>query len=458
MIDMNLANKKICIIGFGKSGSACAKRLLPMGAIVKVSDSRKKEEIDKIYFEGIDENRILFEFGAHTSDLICDSDIIVLSPGVHLDLPVLEAARSKKIEIIAEIELAYNFFTKPIIAVTGTNGKTTTATLIGDIFKKAGFRVAVAGNIGYPLISVDDSNLDYIIAEISSYQLEAIDKFRPHIAIILNLTEDHIERHGNIELYVKAKKNIFKNQTLDDFIIYNADDPIVAMMIEDAPSKDIPFSIKIPLETGTFVNNGYIARLKENIIEAVCKIEDIKIKGNHNLENCLAAATSAFICGISSNDTCATFMEFAGVPHRIEFVTEINGVSFINDSKATNPDSTIVALKTVSKDKNVVLLLGGRDKGGDLKLMCENIIRMAKSVILLGEAKERFKAELEGSGFRNIYEAASFEDAVSKSISIAQKGEIVLLSPACASFDMFKNFEHRGDVFKEIVARQKSIK
>jgi UDP-N-acetylmuramoylalanine--D-glutamate ligase len=447
---MDFNNKKVCIIGFGKSGQAAAERLLAEGAIVKVSDVGRDRPVQGQY------PGIQFEFGGHTSEFVCDSDLIVVSPGVHLDIEPLIQAKEKNTPIISEIELAFGFFSKPVIAVTGTNGKTTTTTLIGEMLKNAGYRVGVGGNIGYPLVSVDDSKLDYIVAEISSYQLEAIEKFKPHIALILNLTEDHLERYGTMEPYGNAKARIFEKQTKEDYLIYNEDDKLVKEIVKSASSNLVPFSVKTPVEHGVFVNGGYIVKLERPVIKMICPVNDIKIKGAHNIENALAASAAALIAGVKRADIEKTLREFPGVEHRIEYVDTINGVEFINDSKGTNPDSTIVALRTVGENKSVILILGGRDKGTDLAALCGMITDSAKKVILIGEAAERFKAALESCDYRDMVDASSLDDAVRKAFSVASSGDKVLLSPACASFDMFNDFEQRGKMFKQIVGELKN--
>ncbi len=445
---MDFQNKKVCIIGYGKSGQAAAERLLAAGAVVKVSEGNNVGAGRDL---PVRSNKIQFESGGHTADFCCDSDMIVVSPGVHLDIPAIEEARKKDIPVISEIELAFLFFSKPIIAVTGTNGKTTTATLIGEMLKSARLRAVVAGNIGLPLVSIDDSSLDYVVAEVSSYQLETIDRFRPHIAVLLNLTPDHMDRYKTMEAYTEAKKRIFMNQTPDDVCIYNHDDDLVREALSDVVSKRAPFSRKEALDSGLFVNQGFAVRLNENVADAVFNAAEVRIKGGHNLENALAAASAALCCGVPYADIAGTLREFPGVEHRIEFVRSVNGVDFFNDSKATNPDSTVVALKALSRGNNIVLILGGRDKGTSLKEMCDTVKSSAKSVVLIGEASDRFEWELKERGFSQVHRSASLEDAVKLSFSMSSSGDSVLLSPACASFDMFKDFEDRGRAFKGIV-------
>jgi len=441
---MDFQNKKVCIIGYGKSGRAAAERLLSAGAVIKISESR--DNVD-----GIRELPVEFEFGGHTPQFCCDADLIVVSPGVHLDIPAIEEAKKRSVPVISEIELAWRFFSKPVIAITGTNGKTTTTTLVGEMLKDAGFRVAVAGNIGLPLISVDDSILDYIVAEISSYQLETIEDFKPHIAVMLNLTPDHLERYKTMEAYGAAKQRVFMNQNGDDFFVFNNDDPLVVKMAERAPSKKVPFSRTSAVLGGLFLNEGHMVRLKENYLESIIRTDEILIKGDHNIENAMAAAQTALLCGVSPSDIAKTLKDFKGVEHRIEFVRAVNGVAFYNDSKGTNPDSTIVALKTLAKDRNIVLILGGRDKGTDLGPLCQKVLETVKEAVLIGEAADRFDHALRSVGYGSIHRASSMEEAVRRSFELSGDGTSVLLSPACASFDMFKDFEHRGKVFKEIV-------
>jgi UDP-N-acetylmuramoylalanine--D-glutamate ligase len=357
--------------------------------------------------------------------------MIVVSPGISLGVPILLQAKQKGIPIISEVELAYRLHKKPIIAVTGTNGKTTTTTLIGELLKAGGKKVALGGNLGNPLVEVDDSGLDYIVAEISSYQLETIDQFRPWISVILNIQPDHLQRHGSMEEYMKQKARIFMNQKGDDYIVFNLDDPKVSKMVERAKAKTVGF---------TKSNAGIIT----------LKPDEIRIPGRHNLENSLAAAQVAYLCGVDDKTVANVLRTFSGVEHRIEFITSINGIKFYNDSKATNPDSTLVALETFW-GQGIILILGGRDKGVDLDKLVKKIKEGVREVILIGEATERFKDALQKSGFNNISLANSMDEVVKLSTNLAGSGDNVILSPACASFDMFNNYEERGRVFKEIV-------
>lgn len=436
--------RKVAVFGAGKSGIAVAKKL--GRGIVFLTEEKK--HIDPEILRALKKLKIEFELGGHTEKALEGTDLIVVSPGVHLDIPILNAARKRNIPITGEVELAYSYIKKPIIAVTGTNGKTTTTALIGQLLRNHGCKVAVAGNIGRPLITVNDSKLDYVVAEISSYQLETVRKFKPWISVILNITEDHLTRHGTMKEYAKAKAVIFKNQGRNDYLVYNFDDKRVAGIAQYARCKKIAFSRKGHLTGGVIVENGSIFHGSRKI----CGLDEIRIKGEHNVENCLAAVSAALLCGVSPASIRRTLMKFKGVEHRMEFVKKAGGVSFYNDSKGTNPDSTIAAIKALCPEHKIVLILGGRDKMTDLSRMCREVKAHVKDVVLTGEAKNRFKQCLEKTGFKKVHEAANFDQAVKSSYKLAKPGDAVLLSPACASFDMFSNFEERGKVFKKIVA------
>jgi UDP-N-acetylmuramoylalanine--D-glutamate ligase len=426
---MNFENMRVTVLGMGKSGLSAAEKLSKVGARLLVSES--KTTIPAFVLDRLNRIRAEIELGGHTANAVERADLIIVSPGVHLDIPVLQEAKAKGIPVISEIELAYYFLKKPIIAVTGTNGKTTTATLLGEMLKEGGKKVAVAGNIGQPLVEVDDSKLDFTIAEVSSYQLETIDQFKPWISMILNIQPDHLERHHTMEEYVSQKSRVFMNQTFDDYLVYNQDDPYVAQMVKGAKAKLVAFS----------KNQSDILPLDPR---------EIRIPGRHNLENAIAAAQAAYLCGLPKEKIAEVLRDFPGVEHRIEYVTTVRGIQFYNDSKATNPDSTLVAIDTF-KGKGVILILGGRDKGVSLESLGQSVKENVKEVVLIGEAAPRFEAALRAAGFNAIHQAGfSIEEAVKTAFSLASAGEIVLLSPACASFDMFENFEERGKVFKEI--------
>jgi UDP-N-acetylmuramoylalanine--D-glutamate ligase len=434
----------ITVFGAGSSGLAAIKKLRHENIFLTES----KPRLDEITLDIVKKLGIAYETGGHTLRAVENAELIVVSPGVPLDIPVLKKARKLRIPIISEVELAYRYLKKPIIAVTGTNGKTTTTTLIARMFNDANLRAKAGGNIGFPLISVDDKNLDYVVAEVSSYQLEAIDKFRPKISVILNITEDHLARHKTMAEYAKQKAAVFRNQTKDDLLIYNYDDKLVRKIAEAAKAVKIPFSRKFVVKNGAYAKDGSVY-FKD---ACICFTDDIRIKGDHNLENALAAVAAASLCGVKPASIRETLKSFKGVEHRIEFVRNVNDVAYYNDSKGTNPDSTIVAIKALAQENGLILILGGRDKMTDIEKMCNEIKYHVKEVVLLGEAKERFRKGLSKCGYSKLHSVKTFRDAVMESKKLARPGDAVLLSPACASFDMFKNYEERGKVFKQIVA------
>lgn len=427
----NFKGKHITVFGLAKSGIAAAKKLVSLGANVTVSEIKPASDIDTQVLKELQELEIDLELGGHSSKAIEFAEMLVVSPGIHLDIPILFEAKKKGITIISEIELAYRILSKPMIAVTGTNGKTTTTTLIGELLKAGGKKVAVAGNIGAPLVEVNDANLDYIVAEISSYQLETTVGFKPWISVILNISPDHLERHKSMEEYIGRKARIFMNQKSDDYVIFNMDDPEVTRIVKKAKAKLVGFT-----------------KSDQEIITLLPS--EIKLPGRHNLENALAAAQAAYLCGVDKKTVADVLRIFSGVEHRIEFVSEIKGAEFYNDSKATNPDSTLVALETF-KGRGIILILGGRDKGVALDTLSQKVKEGVKAVVLIGEASQRFNNALAQVNFLNIYEAHSMEEAVKVAADLAKPRDIVLLSPACASFDMFSNFEERGRVFKDAV-------
>ncbi|MDD4179028.1 MAG: UDP-N-acetylmuramoyl-L-alanine--D-glutamate ligase [Candidatus Margulisbacteria bacterium] len=428
-----MLNKKITIFGLGKSGIAAAKKLAALGAKVFATDEKEPKGMDDLKKLGIE-----LELGGHTMKAIEGAELIVVSPGVHLDIPVLEEAKKRNIPIISEIELASRFLTKPIIAITGTNGKTTTTTLIGEMLKAGGKKIAVAGNIGAPLIEVDDKNLDFIVVEVSSYQLETIVDFKPFISVILNIQPDHLERHHTMAEYAAQKARLFMNQAGDDsFVVYNEDDPEVVKLVRGARGEVRGFSKQHP----EIITIGP---------------EKIKIPGRHNLENALAAAQTAYLCGISKTVVAEVLKTFPGVEHRIEFVAKINGVECYNDSKGTNPDSTMVAIDTF-KGKGIILILGGRDKGVGLDPLIKKVKENVKLVVLIGEAAPRFEKALRDQGYSSIHNSGfSLAAAVNLAFTMAAPKDIILFSPACASFDMFDNYEARGKEFKSLCQKIKN--
>jgi len=446
---MEFKGKKITVLGFGRSGYAVSKRLNSLGANVLLSEKKERDAFEKAKIAELESSGVRMEFGGHTSSSLNGTDLLVVSPGVHPDIEIVDEAKKKSIEIISELELAHSLISKPIIAVTGTNGKTTTATLIGEMLVAGGKRAAVAGNIGHPISLVDDSGLDYVVAEVSSYQLEAIKNFRPRISIILNITEDHLERHKTMEEYARLKARIFANQKQEDFHVYNLDDPIVAGLSASAKSKLIPFSRKEEPENGFYLRGSNLMFSVNGEKSTIINAEKIFIKGEHNIENVLAASAAAFLSGVDVRTISGVIENFKGVPHRIEYVASVSEVSFYNDSKGTNANSTIVALRALND--RIILIAGGCDKGGDLTNLVGEAKKRVKAVVLIGEAKRRFRENFSKLGYSSIHEADTMEDAVEKAFNLGGSGDKVLLSPACASFDMFLDYEQRGAVFKSVV-------
>lgn len=426
---MQFKNKKIAVLGLSRSGLAAANLLARQGARVFVSEIQSKGKVGQ-YWSKLNKN-VSTEFGQH-SEKILDSELIVLSPGVHTSLPILQKARKINIPIISELEVAWRFI-KPrlTIAVTGTNGKTTTTTLIGEIFRAAGKKVIVAGNIGLPLSDCVNriDGKTFLVLEVSSYQLENIATFRPDIAVILNLTPDHLQHHRTLSNYWEAKKNIFVNQTETDYLILNYDDQYCRRLSGKTKSKIIFFSRKK--------------------MPTLFSWEKLLIPGRHNLENALASSAVALIAGISCQNIRTTLANFEGVEHRLEKVATIRGINFINDSKATNVDSTVSALKSFSG--NLILIIGGQDKGSPYTPLIPLVKKKVKALLLIGEAQGKIARDLKNT--TQIFFTGTMDRALRKAFSLAKRGDTVLLSPACASFDQYENFEQRGKHFKELVKR-----
>ncbi len=451
---MDLKNMRILVIGAGKSGLATVDFLLGKGSLVTLTDSKKDIFIgDK--FKKFADSGVQLNLGDYPK-VKGNFDLLVISPGISLDIsPVAEAVRLG-IPLIGELELAYRFARSPIIAITGTNGKTTTTTLVGEIFKEAGYKVLVAGNIGLPLVEriEEYGPEDVIIAEVSSFQLETIKDFCPKVAIVLNLTPDHLDRHGDMEGYGNAKKRISMNQGPEDFLILNYDDSLVKEMTESGKAEVIYFSRHDILDRGMFVKNNFVQAVKNDLPEKIFDISDLKIPGLHNLENAMAAATAGYVMGIAPDKIASALKKFIGVEHRLEFVAEINGVRYINDSKGTNPDASIKAVDAFPGP--LVLIAGGRNKGNNFEDFLRTAYPKTRALVVLGESGDELKEAADRVGIKKILRAESFRDAIELASQAAQNGDVVLLSPACASWDMFNNFEERGNLFKEIVGKMKS--
>ncbi len=447
---MELQKKNVLVVGMAKTGIACARFLHERGARVTVSDAQGPEEGSAACQE-LAEKGVVLETGGHQLASFLSAELIVVSPGVPLEIAVLQAAQQQGIEIISEIELAYRFLQTPLIAITGTNGKTTTTALIGEMFRSAGKRVFVGGNIGTPLIDyvAGAREDDFVIAEISSFQLEAVTSFRPCISVMLNITEDHLDRYHCFADYIAAKNRIFMNQGPEDTAILNFDDPRVMALAREVRAQKLFFSTRGEVAAGAFYNSDLHIRYRG--AEARFTVRGALLQGIHNIENMLAAASVGLVCGLPEQSIQQSLTGFAGLKHRMEFVDEIGGVAFYNDSKATNVGAVVKSLESL--DPPLILIAGGKDKGGSYEPLRALVRSKVKALILLGEARERIYAEL-GSAVETVM-TASLEEAVKAAVSRTQQGDTVLFSPACSSFDMFTSYAHRGECFKELVKKLK---
>ncbi len=445
-------NKKILIVGLGRSGIAALEVLLELGACVALQDSKKAEDMDGETMALIKDNNIQAWLGAVPENM-ADFDMLVLSPGVPVNLPFIREARDAGAEIIGELELAYRVGMGHYVGITGTNGKTTTTTLVGEIFKAAGRDTKVVGNIGSPVVrEAAKANEDsWMVTEISSFQLETVDRFRPEVSAILNLTPDHLDRHGNMENYGAAKARIFARQDKEDFCVLNYDDEEVMKLGEECRAVVVPFSRMTELDFGAFVKDEEIIVKDVEGETAICRTDELKIPGSHNLENALAAVAIAWFSGIDKNTIARVLKEFAGVEHRIENCGSIKGVRFINDSKGTNTDAAIKAIEAMKE--NIILIAGGYDKQADYAEFISTFPGRVKYMVLLGQTAEKIKEAAIKQGFTDLEICEDMADCVEKAWAKAQAGDVILLSPACASWDMYKSYEKRGEDFKECVRR-----
>jgi len=450
---MNLEGKRVLVVGLGSTGEALCSFLLHHQARVKVSEKKKPEEMGQ-KISSWEQKGITVEAGKHDQKSFTEADLIVPSPGVPW-LPELEAARANGVKIISEIELAYKFLKGKIVGITGSNGKSTTATLTQKILEEGGLKTYLAGNIGTPLISfVDNSKDDHIyVTEISSFQLEHTEDFRVSISVLLNISPDHLDWHPSFEDYYEAKRKLIVSQGENDIAILNRDDPLVWALKEEGEFKVYAFSRNGKVSPGCFLNGDWLV-LSNKKEEKLIRTSLIPLFGIHNQENIMASALVGHILGIPPSRIKEPIKSFRGLEHRLEKVRTIRGVDFYDDSKATNVDATSKSIQ--SFDRNIILILGGRDKGGDFKKLRKPIKENVKRIILLGEAKEKIKIALRGVA--PMETAPSLEEAVRLGYSRAEPREVVLLAPACTSFDMFQNFEERGEVFKsEVLALKKEL-
>ncbi len=441
----SILKSKITVVGAARSGIAAARLLASKGARVFLTEVSPREEIalaDTLEGEGI-----ALEFGGHT-DRAFDAGVIVVSPGVPSDSPILLEATKRGIPIMSELELASLFCPAPKFAVSGTNGKTTTTMLLGEILRNTGKNIVVAGNIGYAFsdaVRETSGDIDAAVLEVSSYQLDHCVSFHPKVAVITTITPDHLDRyHGSFEQYVASKQRLFMNQTPKDALIYNADNDATVSAVQSAPSRSYPVSIETAPGKGAWLEGKHIVLHDGGKKHQLVSVDELLLRGAHNHMNVMMASLAAFLHGVKVDVIRETVLSFKGVEHRLEFVRELDGVTWINDSKATNVDSVLIALRSI--DRPAVLIAGGRDKGAPYDPLFDAIGECVRAAVLIGEAADRMEKAFEP--FTNVHRASSLFDAVQTARALARTGDTVLLSPACSSFDMFENYEHRGQEFK----------
>jgi UDP-N-acetylmuramoylalanine--D-glutamate ligase len=440
---MELGGRKVVVVGLGKTGIQTVRFLLEKGAEIRASDINPLEKLSedlKVFME----SGVRIESGGHHEKNFLWADTIVLSPGVPFNIPPVKKALAKGIEVISELELASRFIKKPIVGITGSNGKTTTSTLVARILGASGVRVFLGGNIGTPLIQIagEDEGFDLLVLELSSFQLQGVSTFRPNIGILLNISPNHLDHHESFEEYVNSKLKLFSNQGPDDWAIYNLDDPVVGTCsLHKLNSRKIPFA-KTPVEGGVFFDGNCVRFMGE-----LYDIKGMKLPGIHNVENAMAAIASTRVLGCKPGLIEREILEFVPLPHRIEFIREIKEARFYNDSKSTSPGATLKALESFSYP--IILIAGGKDKGVSYGILRDEIERKVKLLILFGESRSRMEREL-GREVNTVL-AGSLDEAVELAVKNIGKGDTVLFSPACSSFDMFSSYEERGGRFKQIV-------
>lgn len=442
--------KYVFVYGAGISGCGVAEVLAKKGERVLLFND-DDHTIDEGLMETLSQSGGKYICNKPASDFLSQVKQFIISPGISIRSSLAQQARAAGIEVIGEVEKAVRMYQGKLVAITGTNGKTTTTTLVGEMLKTLPVKIAVGGNIGQALSKEmeDLGKDDWLVAELSSFQLEGVSSLKPNIAAILNITPDHLDRHGTMEEYAKVKANIFAKQTADDILILNIDDKIVANFAKEAKSTICYISRKEQLEQGVFLSDGNFVLAWNGQHRIICGTNEMKIFGAHNEENALVAIACAFFAGVKKEEITKVLRTFQGVEHRLEYVMSVDGVAYYNDSKATNPDSTIKALEAFPG--HIILLAGGRDKMTDLKEMMALVKSKTDELILLGEAKERFLQAARLAGVKNIHVVNTFDEGVQLAHTLAREPQVVLLSPACASFDMFDNFPHRGRYFKELV-------
>lgn len=452
---MDFTDKKVLVVGLAISGTAAMDLLLNRGAEVHAYDSKNPDEI-RVRLDGLVKRGAKI-FGSELwPDVTGENyDFAVISPGVPLDSPIIEKIVQNGTKIIGELELAYlaKKSNVEIYAVTGTNGKTTTTALLEHIFKRAGRNAVAGGNIGVALshlVQVFEDGV--IVTETSSFQLDTTDKFHAHIAGIINITPDHLDRHKSMINYIRAKAQIFVNQDPSDYLVLNFEDKVVREMANYTRSNPVFFSTERVLNKGIYVRDGIITFVYEGQNLEICAVQELSLRGKHNLENVLCAVGISCLAGLEPELIKQALQDFPGVKHRMEEITLSDGILYINDSKGTNPESTMRALDAF--EQPIILIAGGRDKGSDFGRLSKIISVRVKALVLLGEAREKIKNAVQEQGYKEIYEVSDLEQAVSTAYSLARTGDVVLLSPACASWDMFKSYEERGDLFRDLVMKK----
>lgn len=439
---MKLVDKKILVVGLAKTGVACCRFLARQGARVTATDMRDETALAAVLneLEGLE---IRFVLGRHEETDFTVADLIVVSPGVPQDHPLLVKAKSGGVEIISEIELASRFIKAPMFAITGTNGKTTTTTVAGEIFRANGFKTYVGGNIGDPLIELVESEglVERVVVEVSSFQMEWVNGFRPQVAALLNISEDHLDRYATYREYIDAKFRIFENQTEEDYAVLNADDPLVWESAGALKGRIFPFSRKRELAEGIFCLSDVIV-FRHDGTEVGFQTRDFRLKGVHNLENIMAALAGALLLGCRPAESLAAVQGFESLHHRMEFVRSVNGVGYYEDSKATNVGSVVKALESFD---NITLIAGGKDKGGSYGPLADLVRERVRHLVLIGEAAGRMEEEL--GSLTDTRRAGTMEEAVQLAARITAPGGTVLMSPACSSFDMFRDYEERAQRF-----------
>jgi UDP-N-acetylmuramoylalanine--D-glutamate ligase len=447
---MDVEGKRVLVVGLARSGLAVARALARRRAKVTVLDRKPPAEFRDVLPQLI-KDKMGIELGSQRPETFLRHDLIVISPGVPWDLPQLQAAREKGIPVYPEVEAASWFLEGTLVGVTGSNGKTTTTSLLGDMLQASGFPTFVGGNIGNALsLAVDQAQPGTrFVTELSSFQLEGIHDFRPHVAVMLNLSPNHLDRHPSLEAYAQAKRQIFRNQRAEDFAVLNADDPWVSGLAATVPSHAVLFSTQQELPSGVFASNGKIYYRIRHLERVLFEARDVKLRGAFNLEDVLAATTAACLLGADFASIRKAVREFKAVEHRLEFVREIRGVDFFNNSKATSVDATVKTLEAF--DHGVHLIMGGKDKGAPYTPLLPLIKDRVREVLLIGAATPVIAQQLSGS--TDLVQAGDLSTAVYKAFAHSRPGDTVLLAPACSSFDQFKDYEERGRVFKQLVNR-----